>query len=175
VSLGLAFYIVRGGRKFFDFGSMSDVLRKGDDWLGARANPFRKLAATERNYLDALSAIRGHYPPGRPPPDPAQRSAILRQGPPSVPLGGNASTLMAFRVSAADAEMLAPEYHPLPAPELANQPPFQAWLRRLDTDHHTIFLEPPLYRPRNRRRQVVAQSRRNFGRPRAFIERTFAG
>jgi TraM recognition site of TraD and TraG len=88
---------------------------------------------------------------------------------------GNAGTLTAFRVSAADAELLAPEFHPLPAPELANQPPFQAWLRRLDTNHHTVFLEPPLYRSQNRRRQVVTQSRRNFGRPRALIERTFAG
>lgn len=93
----------------------------------------------------------------------AVRSAVL----------GNAGTLMVFRVSAIDAELLAPEFHPLPAPELASQPPFQAWLRRSDTDHHVIFLEPPIFPSRRRRKQVVAQSRRNFSRPRAVVERTF--
>jgi tRNA isopentenyl-2-thiomethyl-A-37 hydroxylase MiaE len=87
---------------------------------------------------------------------------------------GNAGTLMVFRVSASDAELLAPEFHPLPAPELADQPPFQAWLRRTDTGHRTIFLDPPRYQPRNRRAQIITQSRRNFGRSRAFIERTFS-
>jgi hypothetical protein len=37
---------------------------------------------------------------------------------------GNAGTLMVFRVSAADAELLAPEFHPLPAHELADQSPY---------------------------------------------------
>jgi len=87
---------------------------------------------------------------------------------------GNAGTLMVFRVSAEDAEVFAPEFDPLPAPELAGQAPFQAWLRRNDTDHHTIFLDPPLYLPRNRNRHVIGQSRRNFGRPRAVIERSVA-
>jgi hypothetical protein len=36
-----------------------------------------------------------------------------------------------------------------------------------------IYLEPPLYPGRNRRNQIIAQSRRNFGRPRALIERNF--
>jgi hypothetical protein len=84
---------------------------------------------------------------------------------------GNAGTLLAFRVSATDAELLAPEFHPLPAPELAGQAPFRAWLRRSDTDHRAIFLHPPLYSSRNRRKHVVAQSRRNFGRLRATIEK----
>jgi hypothetical protein len=34
---------------------------------------------------------------------------------------GNAGTLIAFRVSSNDAELLAPEFHPLPAPELMDQ------------------------------------------------------
>jgi hypothetical protein len=36
-----------------------------------------------------------------------------------------------------------------------------------------IYLEPPLYPARNRRQQIIAQSRRNFGRERAVIERNF--
>jgi hypothetical protein len=43
---------------------------------------------------------------------------------------GNAGTLIAFRISSNDAELLAPKFHPLPAPELADQSPFTAWLRR---------------------------------------------
>ena len=87
---------------------------------------------------------------------------------------GNVGTMMIFRVSASDAELLAPEFHPLPAPELAGQPPFQAWLRRSSSDHQTAFLHPPQYPARNRRRHVVAQSRRNFGRPRAAVEVSFS-
>jgi hypothetical protein len=86
---------------------------------------------------------------------------------------GNAGTLMVFRVSSNDAELLAPEFHPLPAPELSEQSPFTAWLRRGDSGHRAIFLEPQLYPARNRRKHVIAQSRRNFGRPRTTIERSF--
>lgn len=85
---------------------------------------------------------------------------------------GNAGTLMVFRVSANDAELLAPEFHPLPAPELAGQSPFRAWIRRTDSEHRVAFIHPPLFKSRNRRNYVVAQSRRNFGRPRALIERS---
>jgi hypothetical protein len=94
---------------------------------------------------------------------PNVRSAVL----------GNAGTLMAFRVSANDAELLAPEFHPLPAPELAGQSPFRAWLRRAEVDPRPIFLEPQLYPPRNRRNFIIKQSRRNFGRPRRMIEQSF--
>jgi hypothetical protein len=83
---------------------------------------------------------------------------------------GNAGTLMVFRVSANDAELLAPEFHPLPAPELADQSPYRAWLRRSDTGHRAIFLEPQLYPSCNRKNRVIAQSRRNFGRSRRMIE-----
>jgi hypothetical protein len=84
---------------------------------------------------------------------------------------GNAGTLMVFRVSANDARILAPEFHPLPPSELVDQSPFRAWLRRGDTGHRPIFLEPPLYEGRNRKARVIAQSRRNFGRSRGMIER----
>jgi len=87
---------------------------------------------------------------------------------------GNVGTLMVFRVSAADAEVLAPEFHPLPPSEFVDQSPFTAKLRRIDADHRTIFLEPPLYPTEGRRAHIVAQSRRNFGRPRDVIEKSFA-
>jgi hypothetical protein len=80
---------------------------------------------------------------------------------------------MVFRVSSNDAELLAPEFHPLPAHELSDQPPFTARLRRNDVGQRAIDLEPPLYPSQDRRSIVMAQSRRNFGRSRAAIERTF--
>ena len=85
---------------------------------------------------------------------------------------GNASTLMAFRVSANDAEILAPEFHPLPPHELSDQWPFRAWLRRAEDDSRSISLLPPVYKSRNRHKIVVKQSRRNFSRQRAVVERT---
>jgi hypothetical protein len=93
---------------------------------------------------------------------------FLEQTPPAVRAAvlGNAGTLMVFRVSAADAFMLAPEFDPLPAPQLAGQSPFTAWLRRIGSDSRAIFLQPSMYPSRNRRRKVISQSRRNFGRPR---------
>ena len=77
---------------------------------------------------------------------------------------GNVGTLMVFRVSAADAELLAPEFHPLPAHELLDQSPHRAWLRRDDSGHRAIFVSPRLFGSRNRKDKVIAQSRRNFGR-----------
>jgi hypothetical protein len=58
VASGLAYYIVRGGGRFFDFRSAADLLDKGDRWLGKTDNPFRALTNHERSYLDALAAIR---------------------------------------------------------------------------------------------------------------------
>jgi hypothetical protein len=85
---------------------------------------------------------------------------------------GNVGTLMVFRVSAEDAGLIAPEFHPLPAHELLDQSPHRAWLRRGDSGHRAVFVSPRLYAPRKRRDTVVAQSRRNFGRPREIIERS---
>ena len=85
---------------------------------------------------------------------------------------GNAGTLMVFRVSAGDAGLLAPEFHPLPAHELVDQSPHRAWLRRGDGDQRAVFVSPRLFGSRKRRASVIAQSQRNFGRPRALIERS---
>lgn len=76
---------------------------------------------------------------------------------------GNAGSLMVFRVGAADAELLAPEFHPLPRHELADQPPFTAWLKRSRGPHRNVSLSPP---PVDRGRGAVVrrQSQRHFGR-----------
>jgi hypothetical protein len=58
VSSGLASYIVRGGGRYFDFRSMSDLLDKTDRWIGKEKNPFRSVPESDRLYLDALAAIR---------------------------------------------------------------------------------------------------------------------
>jgi hypothetical protein len=58
VSSGLAKYIIRGGGRYFDFKSISDLLGKADGWLGRTHNPFRSLLQGDREYIDLLSAIR---------------------------------------------------------------------------------------------------------------------
>jgi len=93
---------------------------------------------------------------------PAVRAAVL----------GNAGTLLVFRVSGADAELLAPEFDPLPAAELVSQSPYEGWLRR-GIGHEHIELLPRLYEPRGRLALVRRQSRRNFGRVHDTIESSF--
>jgi len=60
IPMGLARYIVRGGRQFFDFRSMSDLINKADHLLGRDENPFRVVDAVNRSYIDCLAAIRNH-------------------------------------------------------------------------------------------------------------------
>src|SRR6202521_1818767 len=92
---------------------------------------------------------------------PSVRAAVL----------GNAGALLVFRVSGADAEILASEFDPLPPAELVDQAPYTAWLRR-GIGHEHVDLLPHLYPPRGRLELVRRQSRRNFGRPRALIEQS---
>jgi hypothetical protein len=58
ISTGLARYIVRGGRPYFDFRSIEDLLGKANHWLGSAANPFNALSPPNRAYIDCLAAIR---------------------------------------------------------------------------------------------------------------------
>jgi hypothetical protein len=95
---------------------------------------------------------------------PSVRAAVL----------GNAGTLLVFRVSGTDAEVLASEFDPLPPSAFVDQQPFTAWLRR-GIGHQRIELLPRLYPPRGRLEIIRRQSRRNFGRPRATVERSFGG
>lgn len=64
ISAGFAYYIVRGGNRFFDFRSIPDLFAKADDWLGKDGNPFRKLSDIERKYVDALAALRNYVTHG---------------------------------------------------------------------------------------------------------------
>lgn len=77
---------------------------------------------------------------------------------------GNVGSLMVFRVGAADAELLAPEFHPLPPHEFAGQPPFSAWLKRSGAPNRRTHVSPPGGGGK-RGATVRRQSRRNFGRP----------
>jgi len=86
---------------------------------------------------------------------------------------GNVGTLMVFRVSAADAEILAPEFHPLQPNELVDQWPYRAWLRRVDNTQYPIEILPPAHHSRHARERVIATSRRKYARPREQIERSF--
>lgn len=57
---GLSCIIVRGSGKYFDFRSVDDLIKKGNNLLEAN-NPFRSLKRThERNYLDTISSIRNY-------------------------------------------------------------------------------------------------------------------
>jgi hypothetical protein len=58
IPVGLAAVLVRGGGRYLDFRSCADLLGLGDRLLGKAQNPFRRLSATQRSYLDTLSAIR---------------------------------------------------------------------------------------------------------------------
>lgn len=84
---------------------------------------------------------------------------------------GNAGSMIVFRVGGKDAELLAPEFYPLQPPALAEQATFEAWVRRDNSDPKPVIASPSLYPPRGSRERVMAQSRRNFGRKRAQIER----
>lgn len=77
---------------------------------------------------------------------------------------GNAGSLIVFRVSGADAEILSPEFHPLPPNALADQWPFNARVRRGSAGHDPVLASSQLFAPRGRHDTVIAQSRRNFGR-----------
>ena len=58
VSYGLATYVIRGGARYFDFRSMDELISKANRWLGRSNNRFATLPKTDRDYIDALAAIR---------------------------------------------------------------------------------------------------------------------
>ena len=93
------------------------------------------------------------------------RNALVSPPPPATPSSpaasvraavlSNAGTLLVFRVSGADAEVLASEFDPLPPAELVDQSPYTAWLRR-GIGHRHVDLSPRLYPPRGRLPVVCA-------------------
>ena len=55
---GLARFAVRGGDRYFDFRSCSDLIYRADKLAGKAGNPFRAIPKQDQHYLDVLSAIR---------------------------------------------------------------------------------------------------------------------
>jgi hypothetical protein len=133
------------------FAHIDEFQSFGTDAFASLLSEARKFAAhfcLANQYIDQLDA--------------AVQAAVL----------GNAGALLVFRVSGHDALLLASEFAPLPPSELVDQPPFTAWLRR-GIGHEHVDLLPRLYEPQSRLELIRRQSRRNFGRPRAIIERSF--
>lgn len=133
------------------FAHVDEFQSFGTDAFASLLSEARKFAAhfcLANQFIDQL--------------DQSVRAAVL----------GNVGALLVFRVSGFDAMLLAPEFDPLPQSELVDQPPYTAWLRR-GIGHKHVELLPRLYDPRGRLGLIRRQSRRNFGRPRAFIERSF--
>jgi hypothetical protein len=133
------------------FAHIDEFQSFGTDAFASLLSEARKFAAhfcLANQYVDQL--------------DPAVSAAVL----------GNAGALLVFRVSGHDALLLASEFAPLPPSELVDQAPFTAWLRR-GIGHEHVDLLPRLYPPSGRLELIRRQSRRNFGRPRELIEKTF--
>lgn len=129
-----------------------------DEFQSFGTNSFASLLSEARKFA-AHFCLANQYVDQLSPP---VRAAVL----------GNAGVLLVFRVSGADAELLAPEFHPVPATELVDQAPYEGWLRR-GIGHDHVELMPRLYEPGGRLGLVRKQSRRNFGRAGAGIERSF--
>jgi hypothetical protein len=133
------------------FAHIDEFQSFGTDAFASLLSEARKFAAhfcLANQYIDQLA--------------PSVRAAVL----------GNAGTLLVFRVSGADAEMLASEFDPLPPTELVDQPPYTAWIRR-GIGHQHVDLLPRLYPPGDRLQFTRRQSRRNFGRLCTIIQRSF--
>jgi len=60
IPVGLATTLVRSGGRYFDFRSTADLIDKADRLVGKVDNPFRKLPANLRKYLDSHGAIRNY-------------------------------------------------------------------------------------------------------------------
>jgi hypothetical protein len=90
----------------------------GTDAFASLLSEARKFAAhfcLGNQYIDQLA--------------PSVRAAVL----------GNAGTLLVFRVSGADAVVLASEFDPMPPTALVDQRPHTAWLRRgIGHDHGAV-------------------------------------
>lgn len=134
------------------FAHVDEFQSFGTDAFASLLSEARKFAAhfcLANQYIDQLDA--------------SVRAAVL----------GNAGALLVFRVSGHDALILQSEFAPLPPSELVDQAPHTAWLRR-GIGHEHVDLLPRLYVPGYRLALIRRQSRRNFGRPRDLIEKTFA-
>jgi hypothetical protein len=60
IPAGLAQVLVRGGARYFDFRSCSDLIDRADKLVPRHLNPFRAIALSVRDHLDAMAAIRNN-------------------------------------------------------------------------------------------------------------------
>ena len=133
------------------FSHIDEFQSFGTDAFASLLSEARKFAAhfcLANQYIEQLA--------------PSVRAAVL----------GNAGALLVFRVSGADSDILCSEFDPLPPAELVDQPPYAAWLRR-GIGHQHVDLLPRMYPSLSRLQLIRQQSRRNFGRSRAVIERHY--
>jgi hypothetical protein len=79
------------------------------------------------------------------------------------------------RCGTRDAELLAPEFHPMEPGALTDQSPFTAWLRRCDAGRDRIEASPRIYPPLGTGAAIRGQSRQRFGRPRNAVEARLYG
>ena len=78
ISKGLAYYIVRGGLRYFDFRSMGDLIGKADYCVGQDLNPFRKIPPERRKYLDILATVRNFVVHGSVASEAAYKATIVK-------------------------------------------------------------------------------------------------
>ncbi|WP_309398322.1 hypothetical protein [Cerasicoccus maritimus] len=57
---GLADYLTRGGRKYFDFRSCADLIKIANTLVGKPNNPFRTIPKSFASHLDAAAALRNY-------------------------------------------------------------------------------------------------------------------
>ena len=58
ITSGLAVYIIRGGRSYFDFRGSGDLKGKIKAWFSEADNPFQELDDDAWGYIDTLAATR---------------------------------------------------------------------------------------------------------------------
>jgi hypothetical protein len=94
-----------------------------DEFQSFTTDAFASIFSSARKFA-AHFCLANQYTEQVPP---LVRAAVL----------GNAGSLMVFCVSASDAKLLAPEFG-IPPQTLAQQPPFEAWLRRGSADRVSV-------------------------------------
>jgi hypothetical protein len=77
VSKGLAHFVVRGGQKYFDFRSMGDLTGRSNRFLGEQNNPFKNIPKSDREYINALAAVRNRVVRGSDASIAAYNAALL--------------------------------------------------------------------------------------------------
>jgi hypothetical protein len=78
ISKGLAYFIVRGGLRYFDFRSMADLIGKADHCVGQDSNPFRRILPDRRIYLDILATVRNFVVHGSAASEVAYKATVVK-------------------------------------------------------------------------------------------------